>query len=294
MRRRRHRGRHRKDRTLPLGTVVIVASAAAGIYLTAAPGGASAASSTVYVAPTGSDTARGTRAAPYRTLEKALADVGPGTTIEVRGGTYRPTTALRAAVDGTADNRIRLRAYRGERATVDGSRLSGDSPLLSLRADFWTVSGLEFRNAPAGAVECTSCRGDVFRDLTTHANGGTGLELRGAGTRNNLIHDVASFDNRDRTPGRRTADGIAFTSGSGSGNVVSGARLQGNGDSGIELRGWGGTVTIERSHATGNGGAQAELGRSADSYGNSWDTVNSSAAGDETGTHAVMRRTPQR
>ncbi|KUJ68860.1 hypothetical protein ACZ90_15815 [Streptomyces albus subsp. albus] len=289
MRRRRYRGRHRKDRTLPLGTVVIVASAAAGVYLTAAPGGANAASSTVYVAPTGSDTAEGTRAAPYRTLEKALADAEPGTTIEVRGGTYRPTAPLRAAVDGTADNRIRLRAYRGERVTVNGSRLPGGSPLLALRADFWTVSGLEFRDAPGGAVECTSCRGDVFRDLTAHANGGTGLALRGAGTRNNVIRDVASFDNRDRS-----ADGIAFTSGSGSGNVVRGARLHGNGAAGIDLRGWSGTVTVEHSWAARNGGRDAELGRSADSRGNSWDDANSRPENDDFRTDAPMRRAAER
>lgn len=292
-RRRRYRGRHRKDRTLPLGTLVIAASAVAGVYLTTSPGGASAADVTVYVSTTGSDSASGSRGAPYRTVEKALAEAGEGTTIEVRGGTYHPTATLRTRADGTAGNRVVLKAYGSEKVTLDGSRLPPESPLLELRTDFTTVSGIEFRDAPDSAIVCTSCTGVVLEKLSAHSNGGTGLVLRGAGTRNNVVRDVDAYGNRDRTPGGRYADGIAFTSGSGRGNVVTGARVYGNGDDGLDLRGWPDPVTVERSWAARNGDAGAELGTYAVSRDNAWDagvTTPPAATTDRTArTHAPMR-----
>ncbi|MFH8370755.1 right-handed parallel beta-helix repeat-containing protein [Streptomyces sp. NPDC018031] len=292
-RRRRYRGRHRKDRTLPLGSVVIAASAAAGVYLTAAPGGASAADVTVYVSTTGSDSASGGRGAPYRTLEKALEVAEEGTTIEVRGGTYRPAATLRTGADGTPGNRIVLKAYGSEKVVVDGGRLAADSSLLELRGDYWTVSGIEFRNSPANAVVCTSCTGDVFEQLSAYSNGGTGLVLRGAGTRYNVVRDVDAYGNRDPASGGRFADGIAFGSGSGEGNVVTGARLYGNADDGLDLRSWPDPVTVEHSWASRNGDVGADLGTFAVSRGNIWDAgvnVPSAVATDGAGaTRAPMR-----
>ena len=42
-----------------------------------------------HVAPTGSDSAVGTRARPFRTIQKAADVMGPGDTCIIRGGTYR-------------------------------------------------------------------------------------------------------------------------------------------------------------------------------------------------------------
>ncbi|WFB10167.1 DUF1565 domain-containing protein [Streptomyces sp. LX-29] len=163
-RRRRYRGRHRKDRTLPLGTLVIVASAAAGVYLTAAPGGASAAPTTVFVAPNGSDGGGGTRSAPYRTIEKAISVADAGTTIRVRGGTYYPRSPLSSETDGTRGRRVVLTGDGPDPVVVDGARLSSGPALLSLRADYWTVSDIEFRNAPGAEIICSACEGFVFRE----------------------------------------------------------------------------------------------------------------------------------
>ena len=43
---------------------------------------------TYYVATTGSDTAAGTSAAPWKTLQKAANAVAAGDTVIVRAGTY--------------------------------------------------------------------------------------------------------------------------------------------------------------------------------------------------------------
>jgi hypothetical protein len=252
---RRKRGRHRrhKDRTLPLGTAVILASAAAGIYLTASPDGASAAAVTVYVAPGGSDHAAGTLSAPFRTLGKAFSVAGPGTTIEVHGGTYYPRQTLASSVDGTARERVTLRPYHAEPVTVDGSRLPPGSPLVSLAADYWTIAGLDFRDAPDRGVVCTSCADGVFTDLATHANGASGFTLRGRHTDGNLVQNLDSYDNHDDATQGRGADGLAITAGSGKGNKVTGARLFDNSNDGLDLDAWGSPVTIEHTWAYGNG-----------------------------------------
>ncbi|WP_431773164.1 right-handed parallel beta-helix repeat-containing protein [Streptomyces cucumeris] len=255
MRVRRKRGRHRrrKDRTLPLGSAVIVASAVAGVYLTASPDGAQAVPSTVYVAPSGSDRESGTLAAPFRTLEKAFSVAEAGTTIEVRGGTYYPARTLRSSVDGSARERVELRPYEGEKVRLDGSRLRTGSALVALSADYWTLSRLELRNAPGGGLVCTSCSRGVFENLTTKDNGDTGLTLRGAGTTDNVIRNLDSSDNHDDATGGQRADGIAITHGSGTGNVITGSRLFHNSDDGVDLWMWSSPVTIEHSWAWGNG-----------------------------------------
>ncbi|QKV95635.1 right-handed parallel beta-helix repeat-containing protein [Streptomyces sp. NA02950] len=255
MRVRRKRGRHRrrKDRTLPLGSAVIVASAVAGVYLTASPDGAQAVPSTVYVSPGGDDSESGTLASPFRTLEKAFSVAEAGTTIEVRGGTYYPARTLRSSVDGTKRERVELRPYEGEKVRIDGSRLRPGSALVALSGDFWTVSGLELRNAPGGGLVCVSCSQDVFKNLTTRGNGDTGLTLRGANTTDNVIRNLDSYNNHDDATGGQRADGVAITHGSGTGNVITGSRLYHNSDDGVDLWMWASPVTIEHSWAYGNG-----------------------------------------
>ncbi len=57
-----------------------------------------------YVSPTGSDTAAGTQAAPYRTIARAATRAVPGTTIWVAPGTY--PGGFKTTASGSASNRI--------------------------------------------------------------------------------------------------------------------------------------------------------------------------------------------
>ena len=58
-----------------------------------------------YVSPNGSDTAAGTRAAPFKTLARAArAAVKPGTTVFVAPGTY--DGGFKTTANGTASGRI--------------------------------------------------------------------------------------------------------------------------------------------------------------------------------------------
>jgi len=76
---------------------------------------------TYYVAMTGSDSADGTLAAPFRTIQHCATLARPGDTCAMRAGTYRETvTPVRS---GTADAHITFTAYNGECVTISGAEV---------------------------------------------------------------------------------------------------------------------------------------------------------------------------
>ncbi len=102
------------------------------ILALAAAGGALMADTTLYVAPTGKDSAPGTLPAPLQTLPAAQARVraliAAGLTqpvkVVLRGGTYRMTDPLLLSPmdSGTEKCPITWTAYSGEQAVLDGGR----------------------------------------------------------------------------------------------------------------------------------------------------------------------------
>src|SRR5688500_13489097 len=72
----------------------------------------------VYVDATrGNDSADGSRAAPLRTVAKAVSLAKTGDTICLRGGVYYERVAI--TTSGTDDKPITLRSFPGELATLD-------------------------------------------------------------------------------------------------------------------------------------------------------------------------------
>ncbi|MET9834230.1 right-handed parallel beta-helix repeat-containing protein [Streptomyces sp. NPDC006385] len=233
-------GRHRRARTLSIAAAVAVASGAGGVYLGLSDGGAEAASTTVTVSTTAQ-------------LESAVNNARAGTTIEVRGGTYRPTATLKSAANGTRSARVTLRARGAEKVRIDGSKLPDGSWLAAIHGDYWTVRDLTFQNSPAQGFVATSSVGGVFENLVTADNGDSGFTLRGDGTTNNLVRNLDSHGNYDPAGHGQNADGIAVTFGSGTGNVVDAARLYDNSDDGVDLWQFSSPVTVRNSWAFGNG-----------------------------------------
>ncbi|GAA2281643.1 hypothetical protein GCM10010234_18620 [Streptomyces hawaiiensis] len=233
-------GRHRRTRTLSIAAAVACAAGAGGVYLGLSTGGARAASTTVTVAGTAQ-------------LEEAVRNATAGTVIQVRGGTYRPATTLESTANGTRSAPITLRAYDGEKVRIDGSELPAGSWLAAIHGDHWIVQDLAFVNSPAQGLVVTSSVGGVFRNLVTAGNGDSGFTLRGDGTTGNLVQNLDSHGNYDPAGHGRNADGIAVKFGSGTGNRITGARLYGNSDDGLDLWQFSSPVTVEHSWAFGNG-----------------------------------------
>ena len=217
----------------------------------------------LYVATTGDDANPGTLAAPLRTIQKAVDLAQPGTTISVRGGTYAPDTNVRLLRDGTSSLPITLRNHDGERVVVDGENMPhtpgavgssiprAERGAIHVEGDHWRLVGLEVVHGPYG-VFALDTNGGVFERLVTRDNYESGLHVQGASS-GNLVVDLDSYGNRDPRKNGESADGLAIKEGSGTGNVVRGARLWNNSDDGLDYWMFSSPILTERTLGWGNG-----------------------------------------
>lgn len=237
----------------------VAAHAGSAPYVAAAalPAGA------LVVATSGNDSAPGTLAQPLKTIQKAVDLVQAGGTIAVRGGTYALTTNIQILKSGTSSAPITLTSYPGERVVIDGeplpntpAPLGGSIPraqrgAIHQEASWWRFYGLEIVNGPY-AIYCDGCNNNIWDRLVTHDNYETGFQLQGASS-NNLIINLDSYLNRDPRKNGESADGLGIKQGSGTGNVVRGARLWNNVDDGFDAWQFLSPILIEGSIAYGNG-----------------------------------------
>ena len=79
-----------------------------------------------YVSPSGSDSAPGTLAQPFQTIQKAASVMVAGDTAFIRAGTYRETVT--PAHSGTQNAPITFMPYNGESVTVSGADVIPASP----------------------------------------------------------------------------------------------------------------------------------------------------------------------
>lgn len=173
-----------------------------------------------YAGPTGGASGAGTRASPWD-LQTALSGAGgkvqPGDTVWIRGGRYEGTNFTTALV-GTAAARITIRAYPGERATIDGRLLA--------RGAYLDVWGLEImQSAPLAhpdlqLLDIRTNHGRfinlVLHDANTHGANlwtpGVDAELYGSiiynnGMHENLAHGVYVHND---TGTKRITDNVFF------------------------------------------------------------------------------------
>ncbi|MFI5890989.1 sigma-70 family RNA polymerase sigma factor [Actinoplanes sp. NPDC051513] len=197
----------------------------------------------IVVAPDGSDDGDGTPARPLATLGKAIATVQPGQTISLRGGTYRLTSPVSITTSGTSGEPIVLRGYRDERPVLDASGISADKWAITQHSSWWTIQGLEIKNARSHAYVCSACTHMVFRGLALHDNARSGLMLRDPGTAENQVLNSDFYDN---------GTGLSVQFGDGDGNLVRGNRSWGNAASGYDLGGFTSPVTVEYNWAYRN------------------------------------------
>jgi hypothetical protein len=202
-------------------------------------------------------------ASPFATIQKAVDVAVAGDVIAVRGGTYLLTKNITIAKNGTAAKPITLTNYGSERVIIDGENLAashtpvgGSIPsaqrgAIHMQASFWRLVGLEITRGPY-AVYCAGCNDNVFERLVTQNNYESGFQLQGASSRN-LILNLDSYLNHDPRKNGESADGLAIKEGSGSGNVVRGARLWNNVDDGLDLWLFTSPVSIQDTIAYGNG-----------------------------------------
>ncbi|MET9561031.1 right-handed parallel beta-helix repeat-containing protein [Streptomyces tauricus] len=186
-------------------------------------------------------------------LTNAIKNATAGTVIQVRAGTYYPTATLQSTANGSASSRIHLQPYGSETVKIDGSNLPDGDWIFKLTADYWTVSGITFQNSPDSAVVCQSCASTVWENIKTINGGDSGFTLTGDSTTDNTVRNIDSYGHYDAATHGENADGIAVKFGSGSGNLITGARLYNNSDDGLDFWSFSSPVTVEHTWAMGNG-----------------------------------------
>ena len=255
-----------RSRTVAVLCLVIAAGVTAAVRETpagVAPSLSALPPGALIVARNGNDANPGTLAQPLATIQRAVTVVPLGGTIAIRGGTYALTTNIQIKRSGTAVSPITMTNYPGERVIIDGEQLPNTpAPLggsipraergaIHQEASWWRIIGLEIINGPYG-VYCDGCNNNVWERLVIHDSYETGFQLQGASSYN-LILNLDSFANRDPRKNGESADGLGIKEGSGTGNVVRGARLWNNVDDGFDAWKFLSPIVIEDSMAWGNG-----------------------------------------
>jgi hypothetical protein len=232
-------------------------------YIDVSTDGPPPSGNTLYVATSGNDSNPGTLSQPLRTIQRAIDLAQAGYTIEIRGGTYAPSTNIQILKNGTASQPITMRNYNGERVIIDGENMphtpapvGGSIPrpergAIHIEGDFWRLIGLEIIHGPYGVFGLDSSN-NVYDRLITRDNYESGFHLFLTSS-NNQILNLDSFGNRDPRSNGESADGLAIKEGSGSGNVVRGARLWNNSDDGLDYWMFSSPILTENSLAWGNG-----------------------------------------
>jgi len=209
----------------------------------------------LYVAPDGGARASGTRADPLASLSTALDRAGPGTTVLLRNGTFRPTRTVGArGLAGTPAEPVVVDAVPGANpvfdfgaASVGGLRFS-DCRHLVLR-------GFGVRDAPSRGLFVEGGSSDVLvEDVTVRGTGGDsnagGSGVFVLGSTDVTLRRVDSQNNFDPTSDGGNADGIDVERSPGT--LLEGCVARGNSDDGIDL--WQTTgVTVRDCWAYDNG-----------------------------------------
>ncbi|KXK63036.1 hypothetical protein AWW66_05165 [Micromonospora rosaria] len=221
---------------------------------------------TLYVAPTGTDSAAGTLANPT-TLTSAITRIPAGGTIFVRGGTYRYSQTITIAQNnnGTSNARKNIFAYSGETPILNFSAQSEDPANrgLAIGGSYWHVRGIIVERAGDNGILLAGNNNIIERVVTRH-NRDSGLQLsrliadapRDQWPSNNLVVSTVSHDNVDSDG--EDADGFAPKLTVGPGNIFRYTVAHNNIDDGYDLytksdTGAIGAVVVEHSLAFGNG-----------------------------------------
>jgi hypothetical protein len=156
-------------------------------------------STIIHVAVDGDDdSGDGSAGRPYRTIERAVDDAGPGAAVRVHTGTYTERTNV-ADLAGTSQAPIWIGGAPGEPRPV----IEGPSEGLHLsRVRYLIVHDLEVRGTDYNGINCddggdyddpTATQHVIFRDLVIHDVGGSGNQdcLKLSGVNDYYVLDSA-------------------------------------------------------------------------------------------------------
>lgn len=200
-------------------------------------------------APGGDDDARGSAAAPYRTVARLLEGLNAGETGCLRAGVFAEDVQVRAG--GTPGSPIVLTAAPGERATLRGRLVIADS------ANDVVVAGLRLDGRNEEARPSPTVNGDrvvFYRNDVTNANTSICFVL-GSTSGYGTAVDVVLSENRIHRCGRLPAtnrDHGIYVESTRNARIV-GNVIYENADRGVQLYPDAQNTLIERNVIVANG-----------------------------------------
>jgi hypothetical protein len=215
----------------------------------------------VYVATNGLDTNPGTITQPFKTLNKALAQITPGQTIFMRGGVYSYTDTITLSQSANDVNLYKIWAYAAEKPVLDFSGAPFGARGFTITGSYWHLRGLEIRYAPDNAIKIEGSY-NIVENCGLHHNQDTGLQIGlatesvnpgGTLAAHNQVINCDSYRNYDVATNGSNADGFAAKLHPGPGNVFSGSRAWENADDGWDMFLTEYPVLIENSWTWHNG-----------------------------------------
>ncbi len=99
-------------------------------------------SEAVYVSPNGSDDNPGTLDQPWRTLQYAVDQVGPGATVYVRAGLYAESVHIHRS--GEEGRPITLMPFEGEPVTINGGAFPALADMTGTQ--YWAIEGFTLQS----------------------------------------------------------------------------------------------------------------------------------------------------
>jgi hypothetical protein len=134
------------------------------------------AATSLYISPAGSDNNSGTIDKPLATLQAAIYRATPGTTINLRGGTYKLAQAVWFGEknSGTDSAPILIQSYPGEKAILDGGKVATHCLLMGGN-QYVTISSLECQYTSESGFVVTGSRHIKFINNTVHHTPFTGI-----------------------------------------------------------------------------------------------------------------------
>ena len=206
---------------------------------------------TLFVAVGGDDASDGRSVdTPFRTLQRAVDEAGPGDVVWVRGGVYGSDVEFRSS--GLPGRPIVVESHPGECAVFDGSGLDRTQRIRLLGVRHVVLRNVVVRNSPSEGIFLMESHDVVISHVRSHHNGNSGI-LSMLGDRN-LFAYVIVHDNVDQ-PSGEDADGIGISSGDR--NRISYCVAYGNSDDGVDT--WRSTnALVERCVSFDNGRLQGD------------------------------------
>ncbi len=135
----------------------------------------------LYVSPTGDDTAAGTMAAPLRTLTRAARIAMPSDVVYVRGGTFTARQDFTAT--GAVGRPVVFTAYPGEHPVFDGTGVtltSTQAVVSCYQCAHVVIDGIEVRNSTVRGLSITDSDDVLVRRCQVHDVQSRAVGLSGA------------------------------------------------------------------------------------------------------------------